>query len=1403
MHAKSQVGVKGILIAVLAAGGFAARAIAPSPALETPNIEALPLSFEANQGQADPAAQFLARGNGYTLALTPRDAVFARLGASQPVRIELVDASPLAALCGEQPLPGRVHYLRGNDPSRWQVDVPTYARVRYEQVYPGVDLVFYGNQRQIEYDFVLAPGVKPDAIELGIHGAEAVRVDEAGDLVIESAGRPMRFLAPTVYQEIEGVRLPVPGRFTVEGLEPAIAANPCDRTPGLCQPGVRVRFDVGPYDPDRPLVIDPVLAYSTYLGGSGDDTGDVAFDAAGNAYLSGTTTSPNFPLQNPYQNTPRAGMDTFVAKLNAAGNALVYSTYLGGDGDDDGDVLHIDSSGNVLVAGATDSTNFPVANAVQPQFGGVGQSPLFGPARDMFLTKLNASGNGLIFSTYLGGSGDEVGDFQVDPAGAIYADGVTSSTNFPTANAFQPAFGGGTWDRFYAKYGSNGSRLYASYLGGSGSEFGLMQLWIQSSDAVFLAGNTASPNFPTVNAYQSTYGGGSAQFMGGDLFVTRLNASSGGVVFSTYIGGKGDDLGTIHAVDASGNLYLAGTTTSTNFPTLNAAQNAYGGGEGDLFVTKLGAGGNALVFSTYLGGSGDESLSSILQLDASGQIYICGQTDSANYPTRNPIQTAYGGGAGDIVLTKLNSSGNSILYSTYLGGNGSDSGSIRYDPAGHLLLVGMTTSSNLSTRNAFQPAYGGAGGLPYSMIGDVFVAKLNAADFGLVYATYLGGSGPDQSYGYITDASGNLIIAGTTASPNFPVASPIQAAFGGGTSDLFLTKISSSGALVYSSYLGGSGDEMGFLERDPGGSLILSGATSSPNFPTKNPFQITYGGGDNDVFFVKITDNNGTPGQITLVPVNQSVPAAGGDYGFQVNASSGTAWTVANTNAWIQVLTGSSGSGSGPVTYRVSANTGPARTGTLKVGTATFTVNQGSGAACTFTLSKTSTNFPAAGGGGTVTVNTSAGCEWTASTAADWIFLTVSSGNQTGPIVFEVDPNPGTSSRSGTIVVEGQVFTINQAGATAGSVTINPSQVSIDSMGGSGTVNVTASSSTTWTATSNQPDWIFVITGQSGTGNGEVMYIVMPNYGAARTGTITIGNQTFTVQQSAGGGPLVVIDPDSANVPAAGDSGSFSVFTTDDGAWTAVSQNAWIHVTGGASGIGPGMVNYTVDPNAGGPRTGTIQVNGITFTVDQAGTGPSAANLNLFKAASAEEAEVDTDFDFYLDLFNAGPDPASQIVVTDTLPAGMTLVAMDVTEGTWSRSGSIVTWTVSALDSDASAYATITVRSAVTGLATNRAQVASISTDPDLSDNAAEAVVNVIAGEAPEILEIKVVSGNIQIRFTTLEARIYQVQRASMLDPADWAPVGSPILGTGSPAQYAEPAAGEPRIRYYRVELTE
>jgi uncharacterized repeat protein (TIGR01451 family) len=726
-----------------------------TPDLDRNKVQAawgqLPLRFEPNQGQSDSQVRFLARGAGYGLFLTPDQAVLSLRSADRSaavVRMQLAGANPGARVSGADPLPGKSNYFIGNDPARWRTDIPQFARVRYQDVFPGVDLVYYGNQGQLEYDFEVAAGADPGKIALRFQGPGRAHPDGA-DLILATAGGEMRLKAPRIYQSSGEERQTVAGRYVV-------------REDG------GIAFELGAYDRSRTLVIDPVLAYSTYLGGSLDEACSVilgvatpppgcpavAIDASANIYLAGSTMSVDFPLAAPLQSL--AGIaNVFVSKLNAAGSAIIFSTYLGGEGVDTTAGVAADSAFNVVVAGTTTSRFFPITGPSAFQSIRTNANP------HAFVSKLDAAGHTLVYSTYLSGKGSETArGMAVDSKNKIYVIGTTTSTDQPSATASFPATLGaiqtaslGSSQFFVSKIDPTliglASLPYSTYFGGgnpmSGATLG-GGIAVDANSNVYITGGTnflhtgnPATDFPIVNAYQgcldtpptsTATANCSTSVTAPDAFVAKINpsASSGAqLLYSTYLGGTGDDIGFGIAVDSGLSAYVTGSTTSTDFiiptgttpfqkclddPTNPATCPAGMTAAADAFLGKLGnpcTGSTCttttvpLNYFSYLGGSGtDVGLG--IAVDSQQGARIAGWTTSTNFPTtpkNNMVQTTPQG-ATDAFVARIDTTASSAAalghYGTYLGGIGRDfATSIAADILGNSYVAGETASGNFPT----------------------------------------------------------------------------------------------------------------------------------------------------------------------------------------------------------------------------------------------------------------------------------------------------------------------------------------------------------------------------------------------------------------------------------------------------------------------------------------------------------------------------------------------------------------------------------------------------------------------------------------------------------------------------------------------------------------------------------
>ena len=759
---------------------------------ETPNARILqnllqsPMNFEANDGQTDSRVKFLSRGSGYTLFLTSSDAVLVLNKPSRstshqasgfgsnpgnPLSLGSLDranapaagiaqefpredvlqmhliAAQAAQVAGAEETQTRSNYFIGNDPGKWRTDIKNYRLVRYDGIYPGVDLVYYGNQRQLEYDFAVAPRSDASQITLGFsqlensHKSALLSITRGGDLVVHLRNGDVSFHKPVVYQKSSSAegssREIVPAAYRLRG------------------PG-QVGFELGSYDHDRELIIDPIISFSTYIGGSNEDyaTG-IGMDKFEDVIIAGSTRSADFPVAGAIESYhpgtcgTQPCRDIFVSKFNPIGSTLQYSTYVGGSNDDVASQLVLDMAGDIFVVGNTLSTDFPITpHATQKTFGG---GTVTG---DAFAFEL-ASKGGIAYSTYIGGSGDEVAygvtvDYAPSATPNLYVVGSTTSKNFPvTTGAYQATCGlsqaGSCENGFATKLAPQDlSVAYSTYLGGSGglgdAAYGAA---VDSSNDLYITGITGSPNFPTTpGAYDRTCGSDSLCNGTYDGFVTELNNNATSLIFSTFLGGSNYDYTAGIALDGSGAIYVSGNTISTDFPTTTgAAQTTFGGMSvgcnpttgaicGDVTVTKLNPGGETLAYSTYLGGSLDEYPGMSMAVDSLGNAYLTGQTSSTNFPLVNPFQAAYGGGSSDAFITVVNPTGTAFLSSSYLGGNGEDFGyRTALDPSGNLYVSGGTLSTNFPVRSgAFQSKCGTDGTCNGGYM-DAWVAKfISSAD---------------------------------------------------------------------------------------------------------------------------------------------------------------------------------------------------------------------------------------------------------------------------------------------------------------------------------------------------------------------------------------------------------------------------------------------------------------------------------------------------------------------------------------------------------------------------------------------------------------------------------------------------------------------------------------------------
>jgi hypothetical protein len=732
----------------------------------------LPLHFEPNQGQVKGSdaqrVRFVARGSAYSIFLTPNEAVLAMQERSTAkghapvvVRMRLAGANQAPAISAQDELVGKSNYLIGKDPSKWQTGITNYARVNEQGVYPGIDLVYHGNQGRLEYDFDVAAHANPKSIQIAFDGAKGLDLDPSGDLRVELAGGDVLFKKPVAYQA-NGTRNLVAVNYRIRGKND-------------------VSFDLGSYDRAQPLVIDPILSYSTYIGGSNIDTANgIAIAPDGTAFIAGGTFSTDFPTAHPLQPNDGGSLDfpqdAIVAKLSADGSTLLYSTYLGGKKEDVANGIALDAAGEAFVVGTTFSPDFPVTpGAMNTLCGGDAQCGATWNTQgfvvsNAFLSKLNTAGSGLVYSTFIG-EYENVQGFAVAVDGALnaYVTGTTAPNFAVTVLLVAP-------ETPPPPFPISGSAFEATYNG-------------QPED---------------VNGVCTTSCGGTS------AFITKIDAVGDGFLYSSYLGGDNETYGYGIAANASGVAYITGLTYSdapsgtSSFPLTGTNLQAVNEGAGDGFLTVVNTtltGAPSLLYSTFFGGSGIDRANG-LALDSAGNVYITGLTTSLNTTmgftrpagaiqpqcTLDSVSVC----EGDAFVMKVDPPAATPVYFTYLGGSLADSGSgVAVDTAGDAYVTGSTVSTDFPIFGAvFQPHYGGGNA-------DAFVTELNPTASALIYSSYLGGTNTDVGTGIAVDISGNAYIAGQTCSIDFPLSNPEQLT-PGGNCDAFMSKVIPSGGVSLS-----------------------------------------------------------------------------------------------------------------------------------------------------------------------------------------------------------------------------------------------------------------------------------------------------------------------------------------------------------------------------------------------------------------------------------------------------------------------------------------------------------------------------------------------------------------------------------------------------------------------------
>src|SRR5580658_564990 len=1123
------------------------RSAAP-PIVE--RLRSLPLAFEKNNGQAPAAAEFVARGAGYGVALSHGNAHISlqrgKAGVPAAIDLRLAGARNDLKATGRKALPGTVNYFVGNDPSRWRTDIRTFGRVEYSGVYPGVDLAYYGDQGRLEYDFIVAPGANPAAIRIALQGTRSLRVDSAGSLVLEMGGGPVSFRKPVTYQQISGARRPVESRYLLAGSN-------------------QVRFSVGSYDKRYPLVIDPSLVYSTYLGGSAFDYGiAIAVSSSGNAYVTGYTSSLDFPTDNAEQSFFPGSSAVFVAKLATNGASLAYATYLGGSVYDYPYGIAVDSTGAAYVTGLTESSDFPVQNALYPTLNG---------GQDAFIAKFSPAGDTLVYSTYLGGSGsDNAQGIAVDSDQNVYIAGSTQSSDFPvTSGAYQTTSGSSC--SFVTKLNAAGTALSWSTYFGQSCAAQTTAIAVDSQQAVYLTG-AAFPGLPaTAGAPQPNFGGGEH-----DACMAKLDNAGATLVYCTYLGGSLIESGTSIAVHSSGNAYAPGFTQSTDLQvTASALQTASGGGY-DAFIAELNPTGTAWQYLTYFGGQRDDYGYGIA-LDASGDAFIAGYTVSNDLETTAALQAGLAGN--QHILYKTTSSGNT--WDTSDSGLPATPISIAVDPASdsHWIAAtpeGLFQSTDSGTQwqatsdfvgaSMYGVAFSPAGGTVYA---SNFTSIYSSSDSGNTW-TFQGVAPCAASNLAVSPSAPTTLFLGSSCGAESVDGGQTWATLNGVLEGAYFTTLVIGPATQPTIY---AGTYSGLFSSADGGQtwtmLNLAGlqypnvasVAINPNTPA-DVYAVASGSvyastDSGSTWTLKSTGIASQVNSLAIAPSKPSVLYAGTAAGVFSSSNSAGSWKAAgetansislvaadsvhsntayaatsvNPDAFVakvdptgtillySTYLGGSGmdyalgialnsSGSAFVTGSAQSPDFPSTPGAFQTATGALRTTAfvaGIGAHtpnCAESASPSSAFFYSSGGPAHFSVVAPSGCRWTPKASASWIAVTGYGGPGVGALAINVAANTGRA-RTGSVPIGKDTVTITQAAAGC-TYSLSTEGLSFPQTGGPQSIGVTAGKSCGWVVT-GLPLWLTVTSGASGTGNGTVVLNAAPNpFSGSRGGFASIAN---------------------------------------------------------------------------------------------------------------------------------------------------------------------------------------------------------------------------------------------------------------------------------------------------------
>ncbi len=1259
----------------LAAGlivfGFAALNVYAGEAPILKKYGDLPLSFQA--GRSGSPASYIARGQGYLIALDGSNLTIGSQSSQKLppslIRMQFLGGRQSAAL-PEGLLPGKVNYLIGNDPKKWDLGLPTFERVRYRDLYPGVDVVYYGNQQNLEFDLDVRPGGKTDAIRLKFEGVSNLAVDDAGSIILGTAAGELRLKQPIVYQEIGGKRQTVKGTFKKLG-------------------NYEVAFSVGAYDHSQNLVIDPTIAYSTFIGGGSSYSYPqaIAVDSSGNAYITGYTYAADFPTLSAAQPGYHGNSDGFVTKLNASGTALAYSTYLGGTGDDKFYSIAVDSSGEAWVTGASNSTDFPTQSPMQGSSGG---------NYDAVVVKLNSSGT-LAFSTYLGGPNTDSGQgVALDTNGNGYVTGYALS-GFPTTTGVLATTSQGSFDGFVAKYSSSGSLLYSTYLGGGSIDYAYA-IAADSSGNAYVTGTTYSSG-----GFKGAPGGGAqaAYSAGGDAFVAKLNPAATALTYFTFIGGSQYDVGTQIAVDSGGSAYVGGETSSLNLPVTSGVLQSTLNGATNGFVAKVSPTGSFFAYLTYIGGNRTDSLNGLALETSSGSVYLAGATDSNLFPNVNALQTALPG-TSTAALFQTTTSGSS--WSSFDSGLRGTVNAFSPDPTSGIAVastdVGLFKTTNGGTSWTLESSVNSVG-LARSPASSNTIYAVNGSS---AYKSTDGGStwnltgsiGQCCSYDMAADPSTtNTVYAyyqnyglgvvksidgGVTWNPvNTGLPSlTVQSMVIGSDSSLYVAL--QSGGVYKSTNQGTSWSSISSGLPTPfyPNTIVVSASSASILYVSDslNVYKTTNGGTS---WTATTAVPNGSVATIGVSPQNSSVVYAASLFTPVVYLSNdgGTTWNAASTGlgnaspsqfvlslasssqvfaltsvistSWVAKLNnvgsaltystflgGSGGGYFGTVAtnqaqkafvtgYTYSSDfpvsSGAYSTTYLGNGQAFVTELSDSTASCSYSVNPGNQLVYGPQQDIDFTVVSPSGCSWSASSNQSWAVVNAgASGNGVGTASLQVAANTGATSRTASLTIAGQAVTLTQA-SNACSYSLNYSSA-VPTAGGVVPVQLTTGSTCDWNVVNDAPNAV-IVGGSSGPGSATINLTVAANLGPGpRTLHLYIADTYVSLTQSGTQAQCSFTVSQPGTVLWSGGSVVISVTTTSGCAWTASSNVSWATVSGAAGTTGSGSVTFSLTPNPAGPgpRVGTVTVAGQTITLSEP---PPASNAGIFRQGFLWVLDVD------------------------------------------------------------------------------------------------------------------------------------------------------------------------------------